>query len=206
MKVLKATVNLTPTNPTKEVGTMQDTTTKVIMIIVTTTKAIMMTGTAEGMATKIITVVFMAGVEGSVVEGAEDVLQTRLVEAAAVDSMATAKDKVSPRKATEETASKPLALIPALTPQQYILLQSLLQPMVDESLVVDSIEEGAVVVAEAISTLPPSLLQSNGCGRRTATQEVPVAAVQKTAGLEMAMLLKAERDRKSTRLNSSHVD
>lgn len=116
-KELKSTVKTTPMNPTKKVGTMQDTTTAAITITATMTKVITMTDTVEGMAITIITGVSMAGVEGSGEEEAEDALQTHWVEledeAKRVVSMVTAKDKPSPRKATVEKDSSLLEAIPA---------------------------------------------------------------------------------------------
>ena len=92
----------------------------------------------------------------------------------------------------EEKGSSPLEAIPARKRQQFILLQLLLQPLVDEELGVDSTEEGVVAVAGATNTSRPFSPPSNGSARRTAKQEVPVVAERRATALEMEMLLKAE--------------
>lgn len=78
-------------------------------------------------------------------------------------------------------------------PQLCILLQLLLQPLVDEDLVVDSIEEAVVAVVGATSMLPRFLRPSNGYARRMATQEVPVVAEWRTMVVVTGMLHRAER-------------
>ncbi len=167
-------VKIKPTYPTKKVGMMKDITTMVIMIKVITIKVITikvitikvtmikvitMTGMAEDMATKVITAATMAGVVDLVEEGAEGALFTRWVEAEGeaevAVSMVRAKKLASRRKVMEEKGSSPLEAILARMQQQYILLQLLLQPLVDEELGVDSTEEGVVAVAVATSMSRP---------------------------------------------------